>query len=85
MSSHIFRGLETQDRYFIKMHLRLMTVSPWKVISLEHIRANPYLHLYSDAAIYSCIELLVDEGWLVLTEYIPNSYQLRNGYIYRQE
>jgi len=80
-----FRGLDNRNRDIIKLQIRLETIYPERKVSLEHIRANLNLIRFSDAAIYSCIKLLVDEGRCVLTDDIPNSYQLKNGYIYQQK
>ena len=84
MDSFKYLDLTERDTHLISLHIRLMTVMPGKMVRLEQIRANLNLPRYSDAQIFSCIALLVDEGWCDLSCSVRHSNQLKNGYICRR-
>ena len=84
MDSFEFSDLTAQNRRRISLIIRAMTMERGKFVLLEEIRANPDLSCYSDAQIYACIRLLVDDGWRDLCCSNLDSYQLKNGYIYRR-
>ena len=85
MDSFEFSDLTEQDKQRISLNIRVMTAMPGKVVRLEQIRADPNLTRYSDAQIYACIGLLVDEGWCDLSCSNPEVPELKNGYIYRRD
>ena len=84
MNSDQFEDLTAQGRRRISSIIRVMTMERGKFVLLEEIRANPDLSCYSDAQIYACIVMLVDDGWRDLCCSNLDSKQLKNGYIYRR-